>query len=296
MKNTQDRVSKIFLENFGRTPLKERLEDILGEAIELSRFTDMDNLREETGDLLSSTLQLCNEAGWNAQDLIEENLEKIQRRSLQYKSLGRKTKVAILGGAFDPPTLGHVEVAKYVLNASRVFDEVWLMPCSSHIFGKEMALPEHRLAMCELAVRADGRIKTFDYEIKHGLSSETYKTVKLLQNEDFAKDKFDFSIIIGMDNANEFHRWVNYELLERMIRFVVVPRRGIQRNESVDWYLKPPHIYLGASETPIRDTASSQVRKILSERNNSVNYREIINNSLNPLVLEYIEKNQLYNT
>ena len=304
----QQEVAESFAKHFGRTPLKERLDDILSEAIELKRFTDMDNLREEAGDLLASTMQLCTEAGWDAEALVRATLEKIASRSLQYQSLGRKTTVAILGGAFDPPTLGHIDVAQYVLNTSRTFDEVWLMPCYQHMYGKEMREPEHRRAMCEIAARKDGRIKVFNFEIERRLSSETYKTVKLLLDQDFAKNEYDFSIIIGMDNANTFDKWVNYELLEQMIRFVVVPREGVVRDESVDWYLKPPHIYLGSAEFPIRDTASSKVREAYSripawERKGNPEQSaerfgpelQLIEDMLDPAVREYIdEHNTLY--
>ena len=110
--DSQNKIAEKFTMAFGRTPIKQRLEDILGEAIELSRFVDIPNLKEEAGDLLCSTIQLCNECGWNADELIDATLTKIDRRKEQYKSLGRKTKIAALGGAFNPITLGHIEVAR----------------------------------------------------------------------------------------------------------------------------------------------------------------------------------------
>ena len=39
-----------------------------------------------------------------------------------------KTKVAVLGGAFDPPTNGHLQLATEIAQADDV-DEVWLAPC-----------------------------------------------------------------------------------------------------------------------------------------------------------------------
>jgi nicotinic acid mononucleotide adenylyltransferase len=41
--------------------------------------------------------------------------------------------------------------------------------------------------------------------------------VKKLLSEDFAKNERDFSLAIGMDNANTFDKWVNHQDLERMI-------------------------------------------------------------------------------
>ncbi len=141
--------------------MRQRTEDILKQAIELSRFSDLPNLREKLGDTLTSRIQACNENGWPLEKVISESLAKIRRRAPQYKALGRKTKVALLGGAFDPITSGHIATAQLVLNVSKSFDEVWIMPCCQHL-TKKLTSPEHRLEMCRLASRKGGRIKVFD--------------------------------------------------------------------------------------------------------------------------------------
>lgn len=283
----QNEVKDVFLDAFGRTPLKQRLDDILGEAIELSRITDTQKLKEEAGDLLASTVMLCEENGWNFEDLVRATLRKIEHRKLQYKTLGRKTQVAILGGAFNPITVGHIQIAQYILNTSKTFDEVWLMPCYGHMYGKQMMSPEHRLEMCRLAAKVDARIKVFDFEIKNELKGETYQTVKLLQDTDDANHKYNFSWVIGMDNANTFDKWVNYEYLEKMIRFVVVPRKGCQFDPNVTWYLRAPHIFLG-TESPIEEVSSTMFRNALES--NPEQARQYVSDS----VFEYIKTNNLY--
>ncbi|MCK9458250.1 MAG: nicotinate (nicotinamide) nucleotide adenylyltransferase [Proteobacteria bacterium] len=289
MEPYQSQIEEAFDSAFGRTPLRQRLDDIEGEVRELVRFTDLRNLKEEAGDALCSLIQLCNECGWDAGHLIQATLAKIEDRKLQYRSLGRKIKVAILGGAFNPVTKAHIRIAQFVLNTSRTFDEVWLMPCGEHhMFGKEMASAEHRLNMVEIACEADGRIKPFDYEIRNKLSGETYQTVKLLLEEDFAKNQYDFSWIIGMDNANEFDRWVNYEHLEKMIRFIVVPRDGVERDPDMGWYLKPPHIFLGHTDGKIGEVSSTMVRECLK---NGISLNQKL---LDEKVLEYIREHELY--
>jgi nicotinate-nucleotide adenylyltransferase len=286
-KMNQDVIKKVFEESFGRTPLNQRLDDIFGEAVELKRFTDLQNLKEEVGDLICSAVQLCNECDWDVDEVVVATLKKIKQRQDQYHTLGRKISVAILGGAFDPPTKGHFGIAQYVLNTSRTFDEVWLMPCWRHMYSKDMASPEQRLQMVRDICKYDGRIKPFDYEIKHQLSGETYQTIKMLQAEDFAKNKYDFSWIIGMDNANAFDRWVNYQNLEKMIRFVVVPRTGVERDPKVDWYLKPPHIFLGNPDHEIGEVSSTLVRDSL-QRNLTVQ------DLIYPETQKFVLENQLY--
>lgn len=289
MRNVQKTVAKVFNDAFGRTPLKQRIDDILGEVIELSRYTDDKNLDEEAGDALCSLIALCEERGHDYRCLIKNTLDKIERRKAQYASLGRKIKVAILGGAFNPITLGHIKLAQFVLNTSAKFDEVWLMPCYGHMYGKDLEPAAHRLNMCKVATRVDGRIKVFQYEIDNKLSGETFRTVQLLIEDRAYKDKYEFSWIIGQDNANTFDKWVNYEHLERMIGFVVVPRKGIKPNPKVRWYLNRPHIYL-TDEHKIGDVSSTKVRKLLS-----VPAADGLGELMDEKVLKYIYEYRLYN-
>lgn len=282
-------VNEKFLEIFGRTPLKERLDDILRLAIRTSRFSDVENLKEQTADILNSVLQLCSECSWSAEELSALNLAKIERRKAQYQSLGRKLKVAIFGGAFDPITTGHIKTAQLVLNYSKEFDEVWLMPCYTHLNGKHTSAPEDRLEMCRLAAKTDGRISVSSYEIDHKLGGETYHLIKMLMDDSNLMDRCDFSIIIGLDNANTFDKWVNYEFLERQIRFITVARPGIDEDPKVQWYRKMPHIYLlPETDGDLTKISSTEVRKMLKENDPSVA------KYLQPDVLRYIRDRKLY--
>lgn len=293
VKTLQEKINNAFVYSFGRTPLRQRMDDIFRESIELNRYVDLKNLKEETGDLLSSVLQLCNENEWDAEELIQATLDKIKNRELQYKSLGRKTSVALIGGAFNPVTNGHIKLAQFILNSSKIADQCWLVPCYTHLYGKNMATPEQRLAMCDMAVKVDGRIKVCDYEIRNKFKGETYHFLKQLLAESFAKDQYDFSYAIGLDNANTFNKWVNYEDLERMMRFIVVGRQGIARDEKVDWYLKPPHIYLTPDKSEIPEVSSTQVRTEI-ERMEYFGNADEVKKLINHDVYEYIKYQGLY--
>lgn len=293
MKELIGKVSAVFKKAFGRTPLKLRIDDILGEALELNRYTDIVNLKEETGDLLSSALMLCHEAGWDPEELVNATLTKIERRAAQYASLGRKKKVAIVGGAFNPPHVGHIGVAKVCLDAVNVFDEVWLMPCFKHMFGKKMADYEHRLEMCRLATESDLRIRVSDFE--RDLAGESYYLVQRLL--DFYHDEYDFSLVIGLDNANSFTQWVNSEHLERLIRFVVVQRQGEKLDSSVDWYRKTPHIFI-PNEGVIPNISSTKIRDWIKQRGDgqvpAIIGSDLLGNFLPARVVSYIRENGLY--
>ena len=289
IKDVQDRNFELFKKMFGRTPLTERIKDIQREADEVGRFLDINHLEEEYGDLLCSVLAGISEMGKDVDVVINNTHEKIKRREQQYKSLGRKTKVAILGGAFDPVTKGHIETAQLVLDATGKFDEVWLMPCYQHLFGKEMTSPEQRLKMVEMAVAVDGRIKAFDYEIRHMLKGETLNCVnRILDDPEY--DNYQFSFIMGADNAMTTNKWVGWDELERRIPFVVVPRAEEDLNiTSSSWFLKEPHMLVDA-DAPI-DCSSTVVRDALGDM--KVDEAEVL---LNEEVFDFIIRNQIYKT
>jgi nicotinate-nucleotide adenylyltransferase len=287
VKDLQKLVDDKFREHFGYSPLTERISDIQSEFLELIKWQDINNLKEETGDLLSSLIKLCSESGWDTEELIKNTLKKIDSRADQYKTLGRKTRVAILGLSANPPHKGHIQLAQFVLNTSGQFDEVWLMPNYSSIAGKHLADSEHRLKMCEIAAKVDNRIKVFDYEIRNKLKGETYYFFKRLKEEKELTENFQFAMIIGLDNANTFDKWVNYKDLERLAKFVVVPREGIIRDLNVNWYLQKPHIFLN-NENPIMYVSSTLIRQLLIDKSSEVlNY-------LDKDVYNYIIENDLY--
>jgi nicotinate-nucleotide adenylyltransferase len=296
MNNLQDKISKKFKEAFDYTPLTERKEDIQRQFFKVLNG-DGKNLKEGVGNLLTSLISLCDEMGWNYEELIEDTLSTIDLRLDQYKTLGRKVRVAIYGGAFNPITKGHLEVAKFVLNTSRLFDEVWLMPAFGHMYNKELESTEHRLNMCKLSID-DGRIKVFDYEISHNMSGETYRLVKKLKEDPDFKDKFDFSFIIGMDNANTFHNWVNSEHLKNLVPFVIVPRKGYNVDNNVNWYRESHHIFLAGDvySSPIREISSTDVRNLIKEFYNDFKIDKIgkIREMIGDDVTVYILENNLY--
>ena len=151
-------------------------------------------------------------------------------------------KVGIIGGAFDPVTKGHIELARFALSHGN-FDEIWLMPCYKHMYGKDMASAEHRLEMCHLAAGQYTNIAVFSYEIEHKMEMSTYDVITNLLKEEWSK-YYKFNMVIGLDNANNFEKWVKWELLKDLIDFTVVARKGVNRDVTKTWYLNGGHSYI----------------------------------------------------
>lgn len=193
----------------------------------------------------------------------------------------KKSNIALLGGAFNPPHLSHIQLAQFVLDNSDC-DEVWLLPTYKHFFNKDMVSSEHRLEMCKIACKQYDRIKVFDYEIRYKIEGGTYYFFDRLNN-DKEFENYNFSMIIGLDNAKLFNKWFNYKEVQKMTSFIVVPRKGIVEDNE-NWYLEKPHIYL--NEGSIMEVSSTLIRI-------NINNPEILN-YLNLDVYNYIIENKLY--
>jgi nicotinate-nucleotide adenylyltransferase len=135
--------------------------------------------------------------------------------------------VAILGGSFNPPHLCHIFITHYVLATAEV-DQLWLLPCYKHAFGKILAPFHHRLAMCALAKTSFQKdlVKVLPLEQERHGTSWTIDTVR------YVKQKYpniDFTWIIGSDVLDELDQWKEFDQLQHLIAFLVVPRADYRR-------------------------------------------------------------------
>lgn len=131
-------------------------------------------------------------------------------------------KVALLGGAFNPPHLGHLWIARQVLDFTDV-DRVWYVPnFGQKYFGitphKVVASVEDRIAMTRLTEFSC--VTTSTIETDHKLDGQTIHLLPLLPAE------HEFSFIIGSDQLPRFNQWYGYEELTKAMRFLVFPRFG----------------------------------------------------------------------
>src|ERR1041384_419210 len=89
-------------------------------------------------------------------------------------------RIALFGGSFNPPHVGHQLAALYVLETAAV-DELWFVPAFRHPFDKPLADFEDRMTMCQRAAAALGpRVRVSDIERALGGPSRTLRTVQTL--------------------------------------------------------------------------------------------------------------------
>ncbi len=139
-------------------------------------------------------------------------------------------RIGIFGGSFNPIHLGHTALAAYICEQGLV-DEVWLMVSPQNPLKQDLTLldEEERLAMARLAVVPYPMLRACDFEFTLPRPSYTYHTLQALRT---AYPEHEFSLIIGEDNWQCFHRWYRGDDIVRETPIIVYPRSSENSEHS----------------------------------------------------------------
>lgn len=132
-------------------------------------------------------------------------------------------RVAVYGGSFNPPHVGHAMVAAWLRWTDRV-DSVWLLPVWKHPFGKPQAPWALRLAMAEALaeqVGQDVRVNPIEAELE-GVSY-TVRTLDVLAER---HPEHRFHLVVGADVAPQTPLWKDWDRIRADYSPVLVGRAG----------------------------------------------------------------------
>ncbi len=133
-------------------------------------------------------------------------------------------RIALLGGSFNPPHVAHQMICLWALSTGQA-DEVWLIPCYQHPFGKPLCAFRHRLEMCRraAALLPAGRVRVLPVEEELGGESRTLYTVQHLVGQ---HPDCQFRLLIGADILGEQSSWYRFDELARLAPPLVIGRSG----------------------------------------------------------------------
>ena len=196
-------------------------------------------------------------------------------------------RIGIFGGSFNPIHLGHTALAAYICEQGLV-DEVWLMVSPQNPLKQDLTLldEEERLAMARLAVAPYPMLRACDFEFTLPRPSYTYHTLQALRT---AYPDHEFSLIIGEDNWNNFHRWYRGDDIVRETPIIVYPRssENSEHSESTK-ELSTFNFQLSILEDPpLLPYSSTEIR-------NSIAHGKDASHMLHPDVTKYITERGLY--
>lgn len=194
----------------------------------------------------------------------------------------KKSKIAIFGGAFNPPTIGHQRIIDII---SEEFDEVWVMPCNKHRYKKDIVSNKLRLEMLNSIEFEKDNVIISDFEIRNDLNGRLYETMVLLKS--IYKD-CEFHIIFGSDNLNNIETFFEFKKLIDENNFSIIPRKG----EDID-FVNFNYYFSNGNKNKviytfggIPEISSSFVRENIETVS--------INEYIDPSVMNIIKSNKLY--
>ncbi|HNT27588.1 MAG TPA: nicotinate-nicotinamide nucleotide adenylyltransferase [bacterium] len=139
------------------------------------------------------------------------------------KTSSRK-KIALLGGKFDPPHLGH-QLTIFLCLAKFGMDKVWLLPSAAHPFGHTMSPLALRLKMCRLLAlpwRGTGKVRILDDERR--VDRRPVYTLDLVRHLKARYGDHDHHLVIGEDNWNARAEWKEFDELSKIVTPLVIGR------------------------------------------------------------------------
>jgi nicotinate-nucleotide adenylyltransferase len=140
--------------------------------------------------------------------------------------------VGVLGGAFNPPHLGHLALAKAARD-QLALDRVLLVTTgrAPHKAIEPEPGPEVRLGLTRRAVEGLEGIEASDLEVERDGPSYMYETLETLTSQ---MDGVRLWLICGSDIASTLPRWERPERVVELAGLAVAPRPGTAMDAVVE--------------------------------------------------------------
>lgn len=137
-------------------------------------------------------------------------------------------RVAVFGGSFDPPHVGHVLLAAWALSAGGV-DRLLVVPTYAHAFGKRSAAFDDRVAMAELAFSVLAPVEVSRIEERLPAPSYTLRTLEAIAAE---RPLASLRLLVGADVIEALPRWHEPDQIEALAPLLVGGRSGYARSSA----------------------------------------------------------------
>lgn len=184
------------------------------------------------------------------------------------------TKIAIIGGTFDPIHNGHLQV---ITEVAKKFEKVIVIPTGNPWLKEHtpIASGEQRVAMAQIAVNSlnlGEQVQVSAIEVKRPGPSYAIDTVNELSK---IYPDSRFTLVLGSDAASNLSKWHRSDELQKLVEVFVVKRPGVISSSFKEIEISAPDL----SSTQIRDKVA-----------NSQDISELVT----PNVLSFIKEHHLY--
>lgn len=167
--------------------------------------------------------------------------------------------VGLYFGSFNPVHIGHVSLAKWVLEHTNL-QELWMVVSPQNPFKVNQTLypNEERFNWVQMAVEDIPGIVACNAEFFLPQPSYTIDTLRELTQKFL---HIHFTVIMGADNVMGFSAWKDYQEILQKVAILVYPRPGV---DILDEIKKYPSMRL-LEEVPLFPISSTQIRELKAQ-------------------------------
>tara|TARA_Y100001970_G_scaffold134089_1_gene165149 strand:+ start:6646 stop:7197 length:552 start_codon:yes stop_codon:yes gene_type:complete len=167
-------------------------------------------------------------------------------------------KIGVLGGTFDPPHIGHLEIAKFAIKKLGLSKLIWSVTKKNPLKQKSSITLKNRIILSRIITKNIKKIevKSFDNLIK---SSKTIKLIEYIAKNNKGSKIF---FLMGSDNLTNFHKWHQWKKIASLCKITVFPRTGFMKQvltcKALNSLGKQKILFIKAKRINI---SSSKIRK-----------------------------------
>lgn len=196
-------------------------------------------------------------------------------------------RIGILGGTFNPPHLGHLNIALASYEKLNL-DEVWFIPAGNpphKNVSRDISIID-RFNMVKLMINDYPHFKCKDFEFKKMSKCYSYETLQEIKSL-YPDDELFF--LIGADSLETFNTWVRPDIISSLCTIAVCNREESDRNsleaicKTMEQKYTGKFIYVPMDEVQISSTSIRNANTLID-----------VKNYLPSGVYEYLNEHELY--
>lgn len=195
-------------------------------------------------------------------------------------------RIGVLGGTFDPPHIGHSQIASAAVAALELDEVIWV-PAARNPLKKHRAeaSSKDRLEMVRLAIQDNPNYSVSDLDIQRG--GKTYAVDTLFELS--AAKPGDYWFLMGADSLRELPEWKQPVNLMRMCRIGAVVRLPKKIKDVIPQLPEGYGDRIDEIEMAPSDINSTDIRDKIARKVSVTPW-------VSPAVMQYIEAHKLYKT
>ena len=195
-------------------------------------------------------------------------------------------RIGIFGGAFDPPHLGHIALARAAVEQLGL-DQLRVFPTGQAWHkARDLSPAPHRLAMAQLAFAGVPRTVVDGRELERDGPTYTIDTLRELRRE---FPQAQFLLVIGADQAESLHSWRENAEIARLATISIAARARPTTDAPPFDASRLPAGKREPVELPPMPVSSTEIRKLAGAGQD-------ITQLVPAAVARYIDQHSLYPT